>query len=184
MVRPGSWIRPAGASPARVGTGAPGSRPQSGGESLRAERGVKSLFGGSKRAGRSGHASPAASTHLQRGSRAAHVTAKATSAEPCSGASPAGPPGVGGAARAHGLIRNRRDPSFPPTSGNDRPYKPMVKSGGGKRESDGAVVAPYPVGAKGPDFGHAGRGGTRQGMAGHQIRPNHPGGPRPAETGS
>jgi TrwC relaxase len=53
MLRPGSWIRPAGASPVRVDTGVPGSRPQFVGETRRAERGVKSLFGGSKRAGRS-----------------------------------------------------------------------------------------------------------------------------------
>ncbi len=53
MVRPGSLTRPAGGSPVRVGTGAPGSRSQLGGENRRAERGVKSLFGGSKSAGRS-----------------------------------------------------------------------------------------------------------------------------------
>jgi hypothetical protein len=52
-VRPGSWIRPAGVSPVLVGTGAPGSRPRFVGEIWRAERGVKSLFGGSKHAGRS-----------------------------------------------------------------------------------------------------------------------------------
>ena len=53
MVRPGSLTRPAGGSPVRVGTGAPGSRPQLGGENRWAERGVKSLLGGSKSAGRS-----------------------------------------------------------------------------------------------------------------------------------
>jgi hypothetical protein len=53
MVRPESLTRPAGGSPVRVGTGAPGSRPQLGGENRRAERGVKSLLGGSKSAGRS-----------------------------------------------------------------------------------------------------------------------------------
>src|SRR5919198_5999088 len=53
VLRPGSWIRPAGASPVRVGTGAPGSRPRFVVERWRAERGVESLFGGSKSAGRS-----------------------------------------------------------------------------------------------------------------------------------
>jgi RNA-directed DNA polymerase len=52
----------------------------------------------------------------------------------------------------------------------DRSYKPMVKSSGAQRESDGVVVPLIAVsnaaGGKGPDFGHAGRGGTRQGMAG------------------
>src|ERR1700756_479782 len=51
MLRLASWIRPAGGSPVRVSAGAPGSRPRSEGEIPRAERGVESLFGGSKRAG-------------------------------------------------------------------------------------------------------------------------------------
>ena len=53
MLRPGSWPRPAGESPVRVIAGEPGSRPRFVLERGRAERGVKSLFGGSKRAGRS-----------------------------------------------------------------------------------------------------------------------------------
>ena len=53
MLRPGSWSRLAGGSPARVGTGAPGSRPRFVAERRRAERGVESLFGGSEHAGRS-----------------------------------------------------------------------------------------------------------------------------------
>jgi hypothetical protein len=53
MVCPESWIRLAGESPVPVGTGAPGSRPRFVGEIRRAKRGVKSLFGGSKCAGRS-----------------------------------------------------------------------------------------------------------------------------------
>ncbi len=47
----------------------------------------------------------------------------------------------------------------------------MVKANGGQRESDGVVVPQMGVhdnapGGKGPDFGHAGEGGTRQGIAG------------------
>jgi len=53
MLRPESWTKPAGVSPAWVGIGAPGSRPRFVGEIWRAERGVESLFGGSKIAGRS-----------------------------------------------------------------------------------------------------------------------------------
>src|SRR6266487_4576373 len=53
MLRPESWSRLTGESPVRVGTGAPGSRPRFVVERRRAERGVKSLFGGSERAGRS-----------------------------------------------------------------------------------------------------------------------------------
>lgn len=59
----------------------------------------------------------------------------------------------------------------------------MVKSDGAQRESDGVVVpliaGMNPAGGKGPDFGHAGNGGTRKGMAG-TARPNHPGGHSPA----
>jgi hypothetical protein len=51
-VRPENWIIPAGESPVRVKAGKPGSRPRFVVERRRAERGVKSLFGGSKRAGR------------------------------------------------------------------------------------------------------------------------------------
>jgi hypothetical protein len=53
VLRPGSWSRPAGGSPVRVSAGAPGSRPRFVVERRRAERGVKSLFGGSEHAGRS-----------------------------------------------------------------------------------------------------------------------------------
>ena len=52
MLRPGNWTKPAGESPARVIAGEPGSRPRFVVERRRAERGVKSLFGGSKRVGR------------------------------------------------------------------------------------------------------------------------------------
>ena len=48
----------------------------------------------------------------------------------------------------------------------DRSYKPKVKSGGGQRESEGAVVVRIGVqqnapGAKGPRFGCAWGGGKR-----------------------
>ena len=53
VLRPESWTGLAGGSPVPVGTGAPGSRPRFVVERWRAERGVESLFGGSKCAGRS-----------------------------------------------------------------------------------------------------------------------------------
>jgi hypothetical protein len=53
MVRPENWTSPAGESPVRVIAGEPGSRPRFVVERRRAERGFKSLLGGSKRAGRS-----------------------------------------------------------------------------------------------------------------------------------
>ena len=52
-MRPASWTGLTGGSPAPVGTGAPGSRPRFVVERRRAKRGVRSLFGGSKCAGRS-----------------------------------------------------------------------------------------------------------------------------------
>jgi RNA-directed DNA polymerase len=52
----------------------------------------------------------------------------------------------------------------------DRSYKPVVKSSGAQRESDGVVVPGRVLLArapgKGPEFGHAGRAGKREGMAG------------------
>jgi hypothetical protein len=80
------------------------------------------------------------------------------------------PPGYGDRHVRMVSSRNRRDPSAQPSSGKDRSYKPMVKSSGRQRESDGVVVLEIAVnnaaGGKGPDFGHAGRGGKREGMTG------------------
>lgn len=58
----------------------------------------------------------------------------------------------------------------------DRLDKPMVKPDGAQRESDGVVVPVVAIGAaggKGPDFGHAGDEGKREGMAG-SARSNYP----------
>jgi len=56
----------------------------------------------------------------------------------------------------------------------DRSYKPVVKSSGAQRESDGVVVLLRE--RKDPDFGHAGKRGTSEGMAG-TARPISPLGP-------
>ncbi len=125
---------------------------------------------------------PAASTEKQRGSRAAHFTAKAKPAAQESGAERvAGPSGVGGAARVEGDVRNRRGPSARPESGRNGSYKPKVKSSVAQRESEGVVVPGIVVkknatGGKGPCGGRAGTGGKREGMTG-ESRSNHPGGP-------
>ena len=63
----------------------------------------------------------------------------------------------------------------------------MVKSPGGQRESEGAVVPVIGVqqnapGGKGPHFDHVWDEGKREGMAG-TARPNHPGGRSPAVLG-
>ena len=60
------------------------------------------------------------------------------------------------------LIRNRRDPSWRPTSGEGGSYKPMAKWNRAGRESEGFIVPSMPVdkigGGKEPCFGHAGVG--------------------------
>ena len=184
MVRPESSIEPAGASPVRAGAEAPGSRPRSLGENPTAKRGVKGLEKREQARGPQRQVNSAASSHLQRQSRAAHVTAKAMSGARASADSASGLSGVWEAARAQGSIGNRRDPSWQPTSGKDRPHKPMAKLAGAKRESEGAVVPPTggqhnPSSGKGPHFGHAGQAGKRKGMA---ARPNYPGGRESAEN--
>src|SRR5258708_21775116 len=88
-----------------------------------------------------------------------------------------GPSGVLGSARTQGLGRNRRDPSAQLVS-KDQSYKPMVKGNGAQRESGGVVVAHES--AKHPDFGHAGNGGKREGMAG-ATRSNLPEGQKPID---
>ena len=103
------------------------------------------------------------------------------SGEPWSGVSLPGFPGVREAARAHSLVRNRRGPSAQPASGKDRVYKPMVKSPGAQRESEGVVVPLIGVqhnapGGKGPNFDHVSGVGKHQGMTG-VSRSNSPGKP-------
>ena len=122
---------------------------------------------------------PAASTHSQPESRAAHFTAKATSSAPRSGGARAGGlGGVGGAARGHGVGRNTRGPSAQPESGQRGPHKPKVKAGAAQRESEGAIVLRMAVkqnaaGGKGPCGGHGVSARTREGMAG-ETGPNSP----------
>jgi len=124
--RPESCTVPAGGSPVRVSAGAPGSRHQSAGEILQAERCVKSLeVGGSKGAGRNKVNASASSDDQPKGvreGRAAHFTAKAMHSVPVPERA-LGLPGVWAAARYEGMMRNRRDPTRQPTSGKDRAYK-------------------------------------------------------------
>ena len=88
----------------------------------------------------------------------------------------------------HGLGRNRRDLSARAwRRATDQAYKPVVKSPGGQRESEGAVVLLIGVqhdalGGKGLCFDYACGEGKRQGMAGF-ARSNYPGGLSPAVLG-
>ena len=156
-----SCTDPAGGSPAPVSTGAPGSRPQARGESPASRAGRQEPLRRERARGPQHEVNPAASSDLQRGSRAAHITAKATPAAQRSGReSTAGPLGVLGAAREQGLVRKRRDPSAPPSSRQGVPYKPKVKAGAAQRESEGTVVPRMAAtnnaaGGKGPYFDHA-----------------------------
>lgn len=128
---------------------------------------------------------PAASTEEQWEGRAEHVAAKATSAADESGCEAALLPGVWGAARSEGWVRNRRDPSAQPSSRQGSAYKPKAKSRGAQRESEGAVVPARAAqhnaaGGKGPCFGGAGAGGKSEGMV-RTAGPKHPGGPQPID---
>jgi hypothetical protein len=132
---------PAGASPVRVGAGAPGSRSQARGEILAAQAGRREPLRREQERGPQHQVKPAASSDKQWRSRAAHVTAKAISDAQESGEeSAAGPLGVRGAARVQGAMRNRGDPSARPVSGQGDSNKPKAKSGAVQRESEGAVV--------------------------------------------
>ena len=180
MLRLESWIRPAGVSPARVGVGAPGSRPQSRGEMPAAERGVESLFGGSKRAG-----CDCSLVRVTMGepSRSCHGEGHVCWVEFRSRRRVL--PGYG-ELHARTVWFGTRETRLSSLVSKDRSYKPMVKSGGGQRESEGAIVVRIGVqknapGAKGPHFDRACVGSERGDMAARQLRSNHPGGRRPVE---
>jgi hypothetical protein len=132
---------PAGESPARVSSGAPGSRPRARPRMDRVQAGRQEPLRREQERGPQHQVKPAASSEKQRGSRAAHVTAKATStAQSSRKESAGGPSGVGGAARVPGAMRNRRGPSAWPRSGRGGSYKPKAKSSAVQRASEGVVV--------------------------------------------
>ncbi len=174
MLRLASWIRPAGGSPVRVSAAAPGSRPQSRGEISAAERGVESLFGGSKRVGwdcslvRLTIGEPSRSCHGEGHVRQSWFRI-----------------GCGGSLRGRETCtRARSDHGTRETRlaslvSKDRSYKPKAKSSGGQRESEGVVVVQIGVqnnapGAKDPRFDRACVGRECQGMP--ALRANHPDG--------
>jgi len=70
--------------------------------------------------------------------------------------------GVWRRACRHSSVRNRRDPSRRPASGEGGCYKPKVKCNRAGRESEGPIVPPTPVEkagrGKGPCFGRGGVG--------------------------
>ena len=123
---------------------------------------------------------PAASSNLQSESRAAHATAKVTSAADESECEAVDLGGAEGAARGYGEVWNTRGPSATPVMRQSCLDKPMAKRGAAQRESEGAVVVTIPVqnnagGAKGLCFSHAEQAGTCEGMTA-KSGSNHPGG--------
>ena len=175
MLRPGSWSRPAGGSPVRVSTGAPGSR---GVETpVRLENGGlsgasrASLEGASTRAVALSEPCSLVKRTMEEPSRSCHGEGHVRWAR-SEGSAHRVLPGYGGwhvcmvwAGTGETLLRH----AF--RQARDQAYLPMVKSPGGQRESEGAVVLVSGVqhnapGGKGPHFDHAVGGGKRQGMAG------------------
>ncbi len=156
-----SWSRLAGGSPVRVSAGAPGSRPRLVVVRRRVERGVESLFGGSKRVGwdcslvRDTVGEPSRSFHGEGHVRQSWFRI-----------------GCGGSLRGtETCTRARsgcgtRETRLCSLVSKDRSYKPMAKSSGVQRESVGVVVVSIGVklkapGAKDPCFDRACEGGKR-----------------------
>ena len=169
---------PTGESPVPVGVGAPGSRSQARGESAGSQAGCHKPLRRERPHGPQHEVNAAASSDSQWESRAAHVTAKATSDELVPKRS-SGLPGVGAAARVEGGVRNTRDPSAPPESGQGAPYKPRVKSAAAQRESEGSIVPLISVeqnagGGKEPHFDRVGEGATCEGMTGQGTESKSP----------
>jgi RNA-directed DNA polymerase len=159
---------PTGASPVPVSVGAPGSRPPARGEIPGAEARRQEPREGEQERGPQHEVKPAASTDKQWGSRAAHVTAKATRDDRVPKRS-ARPSGVRGAARVQGEARNTGDPSASPPSGQGASHKLKVKASVAQRKSEGIVVPTRPApqnagGGKGPWGGHDGASRRHKGM--------------------
>ena len=150
---------PTGASPVPAGVGAPGSRPQPSGGEPDGRAGRRKGLRTEQARGPQHEVKPAASTEEQSESRAAHFTAKATSAAPAP-ERVEGLGGVWGAARVEeGGVRNTGGPSAWPKSGQGASYKPKAKSAAAQRESEGTTVpsrvaTKNAIGGKGPYGGH------------------------------
>jgi len=132
-------ISSAGESPARVIAGESGSRPPPQAEMPKGEAWRQKSREGEQLRGPQHEVKPAASTDLQWESRAAHVTAKATSSARESGWAE-GFPGVMGAAREEGGVRNTRGPSGRRQSPRVASHKPKVKGADAQRKSEGSTV--------------------------------------------
>ena len=148
MVRPESCIELAGASPAAVSADAPRSRPRAWEEIPPSEWGVKSPRSVVWPVGGEQVHRPSVKRTLQpREIR----TRKGVVVEPLMSRrrQQTAPVKIGAVqdrrgverrACGHSPMRNRRDPSRLPTSGEGDPYKPTVKADRAGRESEGPIV--------------------------------------------
>ncbi len=180
---------PAGASPVPVSIGAPGSRSPEPREIAEAEaRRQEPENIGRQGRGPQHEVKLAASTDSQSGSRADHVTVKATSStRSTSEANDEDSRGVWSAARVHGEARNTGDPSARPRVRGTRTDQADGQAIAVQRKSEGIVVpvmtAPQnAVGGKGPWGGHddenrndKGMVATRGAGTSSHRRPNSPG---------
>jgi len=171
MVRPESCTELAGGSPVAVSAGAPRSRPRAAGETQPSEWGVESPQGavgflGGEQDRR--HSTKRTLQPRKMNNRKVGLAEPFMSGRRQQTASKTGAMqdtrGVWRRACGDSLVRNRRDPSWRPTSGIGGPYKPMmVKGDRAGRESEGPIVPLTPVEkagrGKGPCFG---RGGVRR----------------------
>jgi hypothetical protein len=146
---PRCCTRPAGESPATVGTpGAPCSRLRASGEIRPSKRSVESRKRGIGLVEREQSCGPNVSEPLQPreiGTRKVGWPSRSFRGEgnrlrAMMTGDPQDTPGVRVGARSEGLVRNRRDPSRRPASGEGGGYKPTAKCHRAGRESEGLVV--------------------------------------------
>jgi len=170
MVRPGNRIQLAGASPVAANAGEPRSRPRAARETEPPERGVESpplavwLAGGEqvRRPSVERTLQPREIDNRKVGSAEPLMSRRRQQTASGTGAMQDAR-GVWRRACGHSWMRNRRDPSRRPASGEGDPYKPKVKWDRAGRESEGPIVPTTPAEkagrGKGPCFG---RGGVRR----------------------
>jgi len=111
----------------------------------------------------------------RRSGRARQFGGKATDCACWTGDAAQDTPGGWRTARSDSLVRNRRGPTWQPTSGEDRAYKAKPKSHGARRESEGPIVPMKAVRSRwreGALLWSCGERGKREGMVAE--RPNNP----------
>ena len=171
---------PAGASPASVSIGTPSSRSPEPREIAEAEaRRQEPVNNGRQGRGPQHEVKLAASTDPLTGSRADHVTAKATSSTIQSETVVEDSCGVGSAARVQGEARNTGDPSARPQVRGTRSEQAEGQARAVQRKSEGIVVPmrtamQNAVGGKGPWGGHDDETATTRAWSQHVVQATPP----------